>query len=134
MEDYNERSKQLLLEMAKQKQLAEKRLLLMEWVITVFSVILLLGMCAIAGFVPMQNWIRVLLIVIGFVLCLIGLGFAIRVEQVAGYFRCGRCGHRYVPTFFQVLCTMHVGRTRYMKCPKCHRRSWSKKELDQEKE
>ena len=28
---------------------------------------------------------------------------------------------------------MHSGRTRYMKCPKCHKRTWNKKVIDQNK-
>ena len=75
----------------------------------------------------MEEWLRILLIVAGFVVCLIGVGFAIRIEQTAGYYQCAKCGHRYVPTFGSVLWAMHFGRTRYMKCPECHKRSWQKK-------
>lgn len=28
--------------------------------------------------------------------------------------------HRYVPKFSDVLRAAHTGRTRYMRCPKCH--------------
>ena len=56
------------------------------------------------------------------------------IEQTAGYYKCGKCGHCYVPTYGSVLGAMHYGRTRYMKCPECHKRSWQKKVLSKENE
>ena len=64
--------------------------------------------------------------------CIIGFGFALKIEQVAGYYECKKCGHRYVPTYPDVLWAMHIGRTRYMKCPKCNKRSWQKKVISKE--
>ncbi len=132
MDHYNEKSEQTLVEMVKQKEQSDKRLLLMEWVIGCLSVIILVGCSALAAYLPMENWLKVLLVVLGFVLGLIGIGFAIRIEQVAGYYKCAKCGHKYVPGYNQVLWAMHFGRTRYMKCPSCHKRSWNKKVLSKD--
>ena len=52
---------------------------------------------------------------------------ALKIEQVAGYYECRKCHHKYVPTYSSVLWAMHMGRTRYMKCPECNERSWQKK-------
>ena len=127
MENYKDALEKNLLEMAKQKEAADKKLLSLEILIGVLSMIVLLGFTFIASFLQMEDWLRILLIVAGFVVCLIGVGFAIRIEQTAGYYQCAKCGHRYVPTFGSVLWAMHFGRTRYMKCPECHKRSWQKK-------
>ena len=54
----------------------------------------------------------------------------LRIEQKAGYYVCAHCGQKHVPTFRQVLFAMHVNRTRYMKCPHCHKRSWQKKVVE----
>ena len=43
------------------------------------------------------------------------------------YYECAECGHRYVPHYKNVFWAMHFGRTRYMKCPECGKRSWNKK-------
>ena len=59
----------------------------------------------------------VLLIVVGFVASLIGILFALRIEQVAGYYQCNKCYHRYIPTYSRVLWAPHINRTRDMKCP-----------------
>ena len=53
--------------------------------------------------------------------------FALRIEQTAGYYECAKCKNRYVPKYSSVIFAMHVNRTRYMKCPKCGRRSWQRK-------
>ena len=59
--------------------------------------------------------------------------FALKIEQVAGYYECKKCGHRYVPSYKAVNMAMHLGRTRYMKCPKCGKWSWQKKTINEEK-
>ena len=45
---------------------------------------------------------------------------------------CKKCGHRYVPTFKAVNLAMHMGRTRYLKCPECGKKSWQKKVISKE--
>ena len=36
---------------------------------------------------------------------------------------------QYVPKYSQVYFAMHSGTTRYMKCPKCNKKSWQRKTL-----
>ena len=126
-ENKNKNEEQLLLELVAQKERADKQLLGFEIVIGTLSLIILLGCTFAASFFLMEDWLRIVLIVSGFVICLVGVGFAIRIEQTAGYYRCPHCGHRYVPTYQSVLWSMHFGRTRYMKCPNCQKHGWQKK-------
>ena len=127
MKNYNENVEKNLLEMVKQKEEADKRLLSMEIVIGVLASITLFTLVFVASFVNMEDWTRVLLIIIGFIPFIIGILFALRIEQTAGYYECKKCHHKYVPTYKSVLWAMHINRTRYMKCPKCNERSWQKK-------
>lgn len=127
MDEMKEKSEQLLLELTKQKEEADKKLLAMEILIGIFSVIILLGFVFAASFVQMEDWVRIVLIVTGFLIAMVGIFYALKIEQTAGYYRCGKCGHKYVPTFQSVLWAAHVNRTRYMKCPQCHQKSWQKK-------
>ena len=48
----------------------------------------------------MQDWLRVVLIVTGIIPFAVGIAYALRIEQVAGYYQCARCGHRYIPKVF----------------------------------
>lgn len=132
MNNYNEKLEKNLIEMVKQKEEADKRLLKMEIIIGYFSSAIFFAFIFIASYIQMQDWLRILLIVSGFVLFIIGMLSAIRIEQVAGYYECGKCHHKYVPTYGSVHWAMHIGRTRYMKCPECNKRSWQKKVISKE--
>ena len=121
-----------LIEITKQKQELDKKLLSLEILIGVFSCIILFGFVFTAAFVEMKDWLRIILIVIGFILGCVGIFFAVRIEQVAGYYECGKCKHKYVPSYNSVLWSMHYGRTRFMKCPKCKQLSWQKKVVNKD--
>lgn len=134
MENYKEELEKRTLEIIKQKEENDKKMLSLEIIIGVFATIILLGFCMVASFAPMEDWLRVVLIVVGFALGVTGIFFAVRIEQVAGYYECKCCKHRYVPTFKSVVWAMHFGRTRFMKCPKCGKWSWQKKVVSKESE
>jgi len=127
MNNYNEKVEKNLLDMVKQKELADKRLLIIEIVIGALSSIILFVLIFVASFVEMANWTRILLIIVGIVPFIIGILYAIKIEQVAGYYECQKCHHKYIPTYKSTLFSMHVNRTRYMRCPKCNQKSWNKK-------
>ena len=132
MEDYNKELEKNLLEMIRQKEKSDKRLLTLEWVIGILSIIILFVPIIIAAYLPMKDWQRIILIFSGFIPAIVGFCFTMKIEQVAGYYECKECGHRYVPTFKAVNMAPHMGRTRYMKCPECNQKSWQKKVLTKE--
>ena len=123
-----------LVAMTKLKQQSDKRLLGIEIVLGVFSVVLFLAGDLVAGLVAMPIWARIIIGLGGLAMFLLGVCFAIRIEQKAGYYQCADCGHAYVPKFWAVFLAMHVNRTRYMKCPHCGKRTWQRKVLTNEKE
>lgn len=127
MENYNKELENNMLEALKQKELADKRLLALEWVVGALSIIVLLVPIIIVKYIPLKDWQKIVLIISGFIPAIVGLCFALKIEQVAGYYECKECGHRYVPTYKTVAFSQHMGRTRYMKCPNCNKKSWPKK-------
>ena len=132
MDSYNKNLENNLLEMIEQKQQADKRLLALEVFVGITTTIVLFSFIFIAALVEMSGWLKASLIVLGFVLFLAGCFYALRIEQVAGYYACDECGHRYVPTYKAVNLAMHKGRTRHMRCPACGKKSWQKKVLTKE--
>ena len=132
MENQNKEMEKKLLEMLKEKEERDRRLLTIEWVVGFLSCVVLFIPLVIASVIPMEEWIKCVLILSGFIPFLIGIFFAVKIEQVAGYYECKHCKHRYVPTFKAVTLAMHMGRTRYMRCPKCNQKSWQKKVLTKE--
>ena len=129
LENYNENLENNLLEMVRQKEATDKRLLSSEVFIGITATVVLFAFIFIAALIDMETWLRISLIVLGFVLFLSGCFYALKLEQVAGYYECQHCKHRYVPTYKTVNMAMHMGRTRYMRCPACGKKSWQKKVL-----
>lgn len=130
VENYNKQMENSLIEMIRQKERSDKRLLTMEIVIGLTSTIFLFAMLAVGIiFMTLEKpiWAFILPVGVGFVQFIICMAFALRIEQVAGYYECRECGHRYVPSYKDVNLAMHMGRMRYMKCPKCGKKSWQKK-------
>ena len=132
MENYNKKAEENLIEMKKQKEQADKRLLTIEIVIGILISSVFLALVFIASFANMEDWLRIVLIVTGFISFIIMVPFAIRIEQTAGYYECQKCHNKYIPTYSSVLWAMHINRTRYMKCPKCNQRSWQKKVINKD--
>ena len=132
MDNYNKESEKNLIDMVRKKEEADKHFLALEWVIGCLSVFILLAMSIIAAYIDMPDYLRVIIVLGGLIPCLIGIFFALRIEQTAGYYECKKCGHKHVPTYNQVLWAMHFGRTRYMKCPECEKWSWQKKVISKE--
>lgn len=129
VENYSKELENNLLEMIKQKERADKRLLSAEVFIGITATVVLLALVLLAAFVQMNGWLRGTLILLGFTLFLAGCFYALRIEQVAGYYECKECGHRYIPTYKAMTLAPHMGRTRYMSCPQCGKKSWQKKVL-----
>ena len=132
MDNYNKELENNLLEMIKLKEQADKRLLSVEVFIGITATVVLFALVLLSSFVQMSNGLRISLMVLGFILFFAGCFYALRIEQVAGYYACKECGHRYVPTYKAVNMAAHIGRTRYMRCPQCGKKSWQKKVLSKE--
>ncbi len=133
MENYNKETENKLIELVKEKEHADKSLLSLEIFIGVLFSVIMFVLVMVASLVQVADWLRILLILIGFIPFVVAVPFMIKIEQTAGYYECAKCGHRYVPTFSSVLWSMHVNRTRYMKCPECGKKSWQKKVISKEK-
>ena len=127
MKDNEKKLEENLLEMIRIKEQRDRELLILETFIGVTVSIIMFLCIMIASFVQMDNWIRILLIVFGVIPFVIGICYAIRIEQIAGYYECSNCNYKYIPTYKSVLFSMHFNRTRKMKCPNCNKKSWHKK-------
>ena len=131
-DNYKKELEYRLIEMIRQKEENDRRLLRLEWVIGILSVIVLLLPIIIAAYVPMEDWKRIIILFSGFVPCIVGFYFTMRIEHTAGYYECKHCKHKYVPTFKAINMAPHMGRTRYMKCPECGKKTWQKKVISKD--
>lgn len=125
--DTEKKLEENLLEMTKLKERRDKELLILEIFIGVTVSLVMTSCIIIASLVDMADWLRVTLIIIGIIPFAIGITYAIRIEQIAGYYECQKCHHKYVPTYKSVFLSFHINRTRKMNCPKCNKKTWHKK-------
>jgi len=125
-----EKLQQQLMDVVKQKEEHDRMLLFLEWIIMILSVSLILIPAIIASYINVEEWKQILIIFSGFIPALLGIFISIKIEQKAGYYQCKHCKNTYVPTFKAASFSMHLGRTKYLKCPKCGKKSWNKKVLN----
>ena len=132
VDNYNKELENNLLEMIKQKEESDKRLLRIEIVMGICCLLPFIAAVILVLAVPMEEWLGAVIVLASLIPLLIATPFALKIEQKAGYYECQKCGHRHVPQYSSVFWAMHVNRTRYMRCPKCGKMSWQKKVLSKE--
>ena len=129
MENNDQKNEQLLLDMAKELEKKNKTIWTSMWVIMGASMAALLAAIFIARFfIPEGVW-QLVTVLGACVMFLIPCFYALKLEVSAGAYKCQNCGHEIVPTYSEALNAMHMGFTRYLKCPKCNKRTWCKKVL-----
>lgn len=136
MDNYTKELENNLLELVKQKEQADKRLLRMEIVTGILCLLPLLFCAIIIPFFiesgAIEEWLGALIIGLSLLPLLIAIPFLIKIEQTAGYYECQHCRHKHIPTYKAVFMAMHMGRTRYLKCPNCGKKSWQKKTISKD--
>ncbi len=120
---------QNLLEMTRQKEEKDKQLLTLEIFIGIVSTVVLLGSILLVGIFELSKLPATIIITISSIIFAVGMCLALKIEQVAGYYECSNCHHKYIPTYQSVFWAKHINRTRKMKCPKCNKKTWNKKVL-----
>lgn len=132
VENYNEKAEKALLEMVKKEETQNKKLMMYENVIGFGSTVSFLIQVLVAVFFVKNTTAQILLFILAFVFLIIGVSFALKIEAETGYYECQKCHNKYVPKYSSVYFAMHLGTSRYMKCPKCGKKSWQKKVMSKE--
>ena len=131
-EFYDKRAEENLLAMKREIEEKNRQMLRAEYWIVLPAVLSGIIMVFVASFVAMPVWLRAVLLTFALVMIFAVDFIAVGIGQKAGYYECRSCGSRYVPTYWQTYLASNIGRTRYMKCPKCGKRSWQRKVLTKE--
>ena len=129
-EEYKINAEENLIALKNQQARYAKHLLTLEYVVGFMSSLIFLISIFFSVYVIEPLAWKIVLVTFGSLSFLIGLIFTLLIEREAGYYQCGNCGHKRVPSYKEVLFSMHIGRSRYLKCPKCGKRTWNKKKID----
>ena len=127
MENNNQKNEQLMLEMAKELEKKNKTIWVSMWALMIVSITGLIGGVSAAAFFIPEGVCQLVAVVAITVIFLIPCFYVLKLEISVGAYKCKNCGHELVPTYMQALNAMHMGTTRYLKCPNCNKRSWCKK-------
>ena len=130
MKDYEKKNEELLVELAKQDEIKNKKLMTSMWTILITSTIFYVGILLIAVNTLEEGVLLGTIICVSTMIFAIACFIALKFELDAGYYECKKCHHKHVPSYFNVLWAPHMSTTRYLKCPKCGKRSWSKKVMN----
>ncbi len=129
MNEYNKKAEEQLLEMAKKEEKQNKLLLTSMWLILITDVLFYLAVLLPAAIILGETFEFGIIAVASTVIFLI-IGFlALKIEVDTGYYECRKCHRKFIPTYGSVVMSLHIGTTRYLKCPECGKRSWCKKTL-----
>ena len=132
-EDYNKKAEEYMLEIYRQKEEGDRRLLKLEKIVGFLFVTYFIFILLTMNYLVEKNIISenmfLFIVIISLVYIVVMGSVLLKVEQIAGYYECGKCHNKYIPTYKSVNLAPHLGRTRYMKCPKCEKKSWNKKVL-----
>ena len=130
--EYKEDAESNIIKLKKAQEQTNKFLLKLEIIIGVLSIVLFLVFNVVVGLIDMPDYLRVILMIIGLLLFIPSIHLLMVIEKDAGYYECGNCHHKYIPTMKQIYISRHIGRTRYMKCPKCNKKSWQRKTVSKD--
>lgn len=87
MDNYNKELENKLLEMVKEKEAADKRLLSLEIIIGVVCIVIILALTAVASILQMVEGLRILLIMVAVVPFLVTVPFLLKIEQTSWLLR-----------------------------------------------
>ena len=132
MKDNAKKTEELLLELTRQEEIKNKRIITDMWVLLITSAIFYIGIILLAGLTLKEGPILGTVIVVSTIVLVAVCFYGLKLETDAGYYECKKCHHKYVPPYFKALIAPHIATTRYMRCPKCKKISWSKKVMTKE--
>ena len=116
MKDYDKKLEENLLNLAKKEEAQNKKMMIYEYVIGFISSITFLVLMFTLSYAVENQVVRIILFIIAFLILIVGVSFALKIETETGYYECKKCHHKYIPSYKNVYFAMHYGTTRYLKC------------------
>ena len=132
MKDYEKKTEQLLVDMAKQEEIKNKKIMADYFVLMIVTLVFYIGIILLASFTLKEGTLYGIVVCISTIILLIVAFYGLKIEVETGYYECKNCHHKYTTTYFKALLAPHLYTTRYLKCPKCNNRTWSKKVMTKE--
>ena len=127
-EDYLKKAEENMVNLVREAHESKKKIVLSAMVAGL-TIIAAVPLFILSGMLDMENWIRVLLIVIGLVVIVVGIAIACVLDIEAGAFECPECNNRFVPDMKSYIMGPHTITKRKLVCPYCGAHKYCKKVL-----
>lgn len=92
----------------------------------IVTILIILGLILLAGFVIEEVWIKILVCVMSVLLVVSNIALILLVAVNTEVYECCHCGEKFVPTKREYLMGAHTMKKRYLRCPYCHKKGWNK--------
>ena len=125
--EYDKMAEINLLEMARMEENSNKKLLTAMYVLIIVSSISFAAIVMLSQQFINDELLKKIVCIVATLFFIPTVFFGIKLEADAGYYECKNCNHKFIPTYRSVLKSTHIGTTRYLVCPNCSKKSWSKK-------
>ena len=127
MKDYNKKTDELLIELSKQEEIKNKKMMMDMWVLMLTTVVFYVGIVLLASFTLKEGFLLGTIICVSTIITVAVAFYGLKLEISAGYYECKKCHHKFTIKYFVGFLAPHINTTRYLKCPNCGKRSWAKK-------
>ena len=127
-EDYLKKAEENMVNLVREAQESKKKIVL-SIMMAGLTMIAVVPLFILSGMLEMENWIRVFLIGIGFVVMAGGIAIACILDREAGAFECPECHNRFVPDMKAYIMGPHTITKRKLVCPYCGAHKYCKKVL-----
>ena len=133
MENMNKKYEELLVEMTRQEQIKNKKLITSMYILTGSALIFYIGITILASFTLKEGPVLGAIICVSTTLVVLLCFYGLKLEVDAGYYECAKCHHKFTPkNYFTAMFAPHINTTRFMKCPECKKYSWAKKAMSKD--
>lgn len=127
-EDYRKKAEENMVNLVKEAQESKKKIILSAMV-AILVIVAAIPLFVLSGVIEMDAWLRVMLIIIGFVVVVMGVVIACVLDRDAGAYECPECNTRFVPEMKDYIMGPHTITKRKLVCPHCGAHKYCKKVL-----
>ena len=132
MKENNKKVDELLVELAKQDELNNRRMLMDMWILVIAAVIFYVGIVILAAYTLGEGTLFEIIMCVSTIIFVAIAFYALKLEINAGYYQCKNCHHKFKIKYINAIFVPHFHTTRYLKCPECNKRTWAKKVMTKE--
>ena len=116
--DYKEKAEVTIMSLVQEKKENKKRML-QSVICGIITIIAVCSLVVIASYIEMPVAVRIALIIFAAITAAAGIGTGATLEVKAGYYKCPKCGHLFVPEIKDYVKGYHTFTKRRLTCPEC---------------